>query len=407
MKGFAQNKVYVNVKDFGAVGDGKSDDYPALLKVVDYINSKGTGEVYFPPGNYYIAEFHNGKDSVRDLQFKNCDGLYIHGSNAVISVNGSFNRSVTKNDGKHKFSNINALVPLRIDHCKNVTVENLEFNGNVDKMTRDAGVVEAASDLLVISESQNVNLTNLSLHHSQTDGIYITGSTTKNITGKGISSSNNARQGMSIIQLTDGTFTSCKFINTGVTEGSYGRHAPSAGVDIEPHGKRGSVNNIHFESCLFENNLGSQFVCSFPSTSKNIFLNNCVFNADANSLKYSIIVNASNVVFEGCSFDCKNGSIYPLWHNDGSSSIFKRCNIKSSGSGFIAVSALQNNTVLVDSCNLEYTGTGEVKSFFPYLRMQNLTFTNNVINIPRQYHKTIGSTSLIQGSNNVSGNVYQ
>src|SRR4051794_14111941 len=87
-KGFGQDKVYVNVKDFGAKGDGKSDDYGALLKVVDYINSKGTGEVYFPSGTYYIAEFHNGKNNIPDFQFQNCDSLYIHGTKAVISVNG-------------------------------------------------------------------------------------------------------------------------------------------------------------------------------------------------------------------------------------------------------------------------------------------------------------------------------
>ena len=172
-KSISSKEIFCECKRLWRRRRWKTDDYAALLKVVDYINSKGTGEVYFPAGTYYIAEFHNGKDSIRDLQFKNCDGLYIHGSNAVISVNGNFNRAVTKEDGKHKRSNITAIVPLKINHCKNVTIENLEINGNVDKMTRDAGVVEAASHLLVIAESQNVSLTNLFLHHAQTDGIYI------------------------------------------------------------------------------------------------------------------------------------------------------------------------------------------------------------------------------------------
>jgi hypothetical protein len=376
------------------------------LKVVDFINSKGTGEVYFPAGTYYIAEYHDGKNNIQDLQFKNCDSLYIHGSNAVISVNGNFNRAVTKDDGKHKRSNVTAIVPLKVDRCKNVTIENLEFNGNVDQMTRDAGVVEAASHLLIISNSQNVSLTNLFLHHSQSDGIYIRGSTTKNITGKSITSSNNARQGMSIIELTDATFTACKFINTGITEGKYGRHAPGAGVDIEPNNRKQKVNNIRFEGCLFENNSGSQFVCSAPVISKNIFLNNCAFNAGAKSSRYSIIVNASNVMFEGCSFDCKNGAIYPVWHRDSVSSVFKRCNIKSNSSGFVAVNSLKNSTVIIDSCILEYTGKETVKSFFPYIRMKNLSFTNNVVQIPSQYQKTIGTTTLLE-SDNKSGNIFQ
>ncbi len=406
-KGFSQDKIIVNVKDYGAVGDGKTDDYPALLKVVNYINSKGKGEVYFPAGNYYIAEFHNGNNNIQDLQFKNCDGLDIHGSNATISVNGSFNRSFTVQKGKFKHSNITAVIPLKINNCKNVTIENLELNGNVDKMTRDEGVVEDGGHLLVIIESQNVNLVNLFVHHAQTDGIFIVGSTTKNIIAEKVTSSNNARQGMSIIELTDATFTNCKFINTGNTGGNYGRHAPSAGVDIEPDHKTQLIKNIHFLSCLFENNLGSQFVCSFPTTTQDIFFNNCTFNSANNSSRFSIIVNAQNVVFQGCSFDCKQGNIYPVWHSDGCSSSFIKCNIKSSASGLVALNSFNNSKVIIDSCNLEYSGNNSVANFFPYISMQGLTFTNNIVQIPRQYRKVIGNTTLLQKSKNISNNVLQ
>jgi hypothetical protein len=400
-RGFAQDKVFVNVKDFGAAGDGKHDDYAALLKVVDYVNSKGKGEVYFPPGNYYIAAFHDGKNDIRDLQFENCDGLYIHGPNAVISVNGNFKRTVTKETNKHKFSNILAVKPLKINHCKNVSIKSLEIDGNVNEMLRDTGVVEVGGGLLTILESQNVTLSNLSLHHSQTDGLNIQGNSTKNVIAKGIVSSNNARQGMSIIGLTDGTFTDCKFINTGITEGTYGKHAPAAGVDIEPIHKQ-PVNNIHFINCLFENNLGSQFVCSSPVTTKNVLFDSCKFNAGDKSSKFSIITNAVNVVFKNSFFDCKNGSIYPVWRKEGSSSIFKQCMIKSNNSGFVAVNDLRSSTVIIDSCTLEYTGIKEVGSFFPYIRMQNFSFTNNIIHIPEKYFKNTGFTSLIEGAKLVS-----
>jgi hypothetical protein len=320
----------------------------------------------------------------------------------VISVNGSFNRDFTKQTGKVKRSNISAVIPLKIDSCKNVTIENIEFNGNVDKMTRDTSIVEGGGYLVVINKSQNVNITNLFLHHAQTDGLLIWHDS-KNIIGKGIVSSNNARQGMSIIDLTDGTFTDCKFINSGITEGKYGRHSPSAGIDIEPDYTYEHVNNIKFISCLFEN----KFVCSRPVTTQNIFFNNCTFNSAINSFRCSIIINVVNVVFEGCNFDCKNGSIYPVWHDDGVSSTFKKCNIKSNTSGFVAVNTFQKSSVLIDSCTLEYTGTEQVKSFFPYISMQNLSFTNNVIRVPLQYHKTSGETSLIKNAKKVSNNVFR
>src|SRR6516162_4489954 len=42
----------VNVKDFGAVGDGVTDDYNSIMAAVNYINGLGGGKVYFPAGHY-------------------------------------------------------------------------------------------------------------------------------------------------------------------------------------------------------------------------------------------------------------------------------------------------------------------------------------------------------------------
>jgi len=46
----------VNVKDFGAKGDGVSDDYKALQAAEDYVYSKGGGVVYVPAGVYIVSE---------------------------------------------------------------------------------------------------------------------------------------------------------------------------------------------------------------------------------------------------------------------------------------------------------------------------------------------------------------
>lgn len=45
----------VNVRDFGAVGDGKTDDTAAIRHAVEYSQRDGgDGVVYFPPGDYVI-----------------------------------------------------------------------------------------------------------------------------------------------------------------------------------------------------------------------------------------------------------------------------------------------------------------------------------------------------------------
>lgn len=44
-----------SVKDFGAVGDGVTDDTAAIQAASDYVNSLGGGTLYFPQGDYIIT----------------------------------------------------------------------------------------------------------------------------------------------------------------------------------------------------------------------------------------------------------------------------------------------------------------------------------------------------------------
>ena len=51
----AENKIW-NVKDFGAVGNGRTDDYTALQRAVNTVLRKGGGTIYFPAGTYTISQ---------------------------------------------------------------------------------------------------------------------------------------------------------------------------------------------------------------------------------------------------------------------------------------------------------------------------------------------------------------
>jgi polygalacturonase len=50
----ASSNPVANVRDFGAAGDGKTDDTKAILKALDSL-PQGGGVVFFPPGHYLTA----------------------------------------------------------------------------------------------------------------------------------------------------------------------------------------------------------------------------------------------------------------------------------------------------------------------------------------------------------------
>jgi len=50
---------FKNVKDFGAVGDGITDDWAAITAAIDFvvgIAPSNLGTIYFPPGNYHVSQ---------------------------------------------------------------------------------------------------------------------------------------------------------------------------------------------------------------------------------------------------------------------------------------------------------------------------------------------------------------
>src|SRR5690625_3223644 len=46
---------YFNVKWFGAMGDGESDDTNAIQSAIDFVGDLGGGDLFFPRGTYMIS----------------------------------------------------------------------------------------------------------------------------------------------------------------------------------------------------------------------------------------------------------------------------------------------------------------------------------------------------------------
>lgn len=76
------NGASINVLDFGAVGDGVTDDKAAIQAAFDYANSIGGAVVYFPPGNFV----HSGNLSLHTNTTVVGSG---HGTAAVSGQHGT------------------------------------------------------------------------------------------------------------------------------------------------------------------------------------------------------------------------------------------------------------------------------------------------------------------------------
>src|ERR1051325_152154 len=64
---------FVDVKQFGAVGDGVTDDRPAIQNAMNAALQAGVPAVYFGPGTYYLG---SSTSAYGQLAISNWDGIY-------------------------------------------------------------------------------------------------------------------------------------------------------------------------------------------------------------------------------------------------------------------------------------------------------------------------------------------
>jgi len=305
----------VNVSDYGATGDGQTDDYDSVLAACQEINRLGGGILSFPQGVYSIPKHRidagDGKNNISNFVFNECHGLVIEGNNSVLDFSGNW---VRKNDYTNRnltYSYHNAIGIELID-CSCITIKNIELNGNCNSTTKQAST-EGYSHGLIISGCENITVSNIYIHHYHADGMYVGSSSgsPSRIQSKYLYVSqskflNNARQGCSIINLRYSIFTDCSFSETGRT-GKYGGHSPQAGVDIEPNYEGDFIDdltgNIDFVRCDFVNNSGSPYVgSSSTSTPYPIAFYDCLFSCQPGQDNAIVAPISKSTSFYSCKF---------------------------------------------------------------------------------------------------------
>jgi hypothetical protein len=167
-----QNKLRdtVSVKDFGAVGDGVTDDVAAIDAGIAYLISAGGGTLYFPAGEYAIST-----DTVNGIKIENAAGITLCGAGQLATTI----KNLAANPG-HTISIFNS---------NNICIEDLTVDGNrlnqvssghgirgenVDKLTIQNVTVQQTYSYgigLQDGDFKNVRIHNVNIEYTGADGI--------------------------------------------------------------------------------------------------------------------------------------------------------------------------------------------------------------------------------------------
>lgn len=289
---------------FGARGDGRTDDYDALRRMAAAASGTSGTTILFGRNRRYridrvrvTAGPH--KNDVSEIAFHNCSDLTIDLNGSTIDVKGDFHRPISRKTKRHAFSFVQQVEPLVFRDCTGVTIQNGSMTGNADKTTRDPGVVEGTGRGIRIQGCSNVLLQDLDIRRFCTDGIQIypnpLGQVSDGIRLRRVRSRNNARQGLSNSGGIGVTAIDCEFSENGIPGGAY-RHAPAAGVDIEPNRFFSQRSDFSGRRCRFDDNLGVPFAAGNPDTDDVVELIDCGATSDT---QRQLILSAERCLIQG------------------------------------------------------------------------------------------------------------
>lgn len=135
-----ENFLYVNVKDFGAIGDGIADDVPAIQAAIDSIPNGGT--VFIPRGTYRLASGVTGA-----IQLKNNvhvrgggigattlilgDAINLHVFNAANQTDWSVTEMTIDGNKANNTGTVSGFRLFGIARCaiRNLEIKDTRFDG--------------------------------------------------------------------------------------------------------------------------------------------------------------------------------------------------------------------------------------------------------------------------------------
>lgn len=306
-------------EDFGARGDGKSNDTGAFASLSAVVQRAGGGTIRLATGRTYIVgEQFRSRDRPFTpqplLSFQNLhQPLTILGNGACLRAAadlrfGAFDpangrpvfRDTPNLRDSDRTSPYLAMILVR-GSLAPVAISDVELDGNVDELIvggpwGDSGFQVPGSGLALYDNLAEETVSNLFSHHHPLDGIIIDGARNRAARSRlsGLVCEGNGRQGMSLVGGVAYEFHDCVFSRTGR---SRIRSAPGAGVDIEAENNK-SIRDISFTACKFIDNAGPGMVAE-GGNSADVSFQDCEF---VGTSAWAAQPNRPHFRFDRCRF---------------------------------------------------------------------------------------------------------
>ena len=341
-------------RDFGARGDGHSDDSRAFARLAEDVNRRDGGvRIVIPEGVYIVGgQTPNGRDADGSVyRFDGRDGLILQSCTKPVVIEGE-NATLRLPDGL-RFGTFDAQgatlnVPLPFYDtraaattgylvgavaCADVRIRGLELDGrnttyklgggwgDKDRQCRSYG--------FYFDRCQNVQLSGVSAHHFGLDGLYIKrGGLREDDPAwphvlRNCRFEWNGRQGLSWSGGIGLRASGCTFAHTGYAinkdSGEPLVNAPGAGVDIEA--EKSICRDGQFADCLFFHTRGPALYCETGDNADVSFQRCRFWNFD----NYSIVPHNPRLSFFDCDILGAAISAYSSAQTPSDGTRFSRC----------------------------------------------------------------------------------
>jgi hypothetical protein len=276
-RAFATTSQGLRPEDFGARGDGATNDTKAFAALSAEVNRRGGGTIVLRSGRTYVVGAQQaggqlGWDPQPVLELHHlAQPLRIIGNGARLRCQpglrfGTFDRGTGEavqrpmpNSNRSELASpYRGLIHVH-DCTGSVDVRDVELDGNIERLRiggtfGDKGWQVPATGLFLVGNSGPETVDNVYSHHHGQDGAMFIGARQREARSRinRLIARYNCRQGLSITGGHGYDFDACEFSHTGR---SIIHSAPSAGVDIEAEGRK-IIRDLTFTRCSFVDNVG-------------------------------------------------------------------------------------------------------------------------------------------------------